>query len=105
MVFDIFALIIGAVAAAGAAAVVAVYVLTVDYLVNWFRERAAGIQFDGNKAAVTVIEEMNNGRVPVVQGVFDRSRGTFEEVRKIDAASLDDRVRDIHRGNRVVIWE
>lgn len=104
MVPGILALIWIAVAGVSAAAVV-VYILTIGMLVDWFRERAARLQFDGDKVAITVIDEMNNGRVGVVQGVFDKSRGTFDEARKIDAAQLDDEVRDIHRDNRVVVWQ
>lgn len=105
MVLDILALIGMAVASIGTAAVVAVYLLTIDMLANWFRERAARLRFDRNKAAVTVIDEMNNGRVAVVQGVFDKSQGTFEEARRIDAAQLDERVRDVHSHNRVAVWQ
>ncbi len=105
MPLDILALIGMAVAGIGAAAVVAVFQLTIDMLVNWFRERAARQRFDSNKAAVTVLDAMNNGRVAVVQGIFDKSRGTFDEARRIDAAQLDNEVRGVHSYNRVAIWQ
>jgi hypothetical protein len=92
--------------AIGALATGAVYValLTLDYLIDWFRDRAASVQSNPEALAVTVAQELSSGRVNYVQGIFDQENGSFIEARRIRTDAVDDQVRQAHTGNRVTVW-
>ena len=84
----------------------AIYVafLTMEFLIDWFRDRAAAIQTNPDALAVTVAQELSSGRVNYVQGIFDQSKGTFSEARKVKTDSADSQVRQAHTGSPVAVW-
>jgi hypothetical protein len=105
---DIVLLVLGAIAALGPAAtiaVIAVALLTIALVVDWFRDRAAQVTTDPDKVAVTVAEAIDSGNVSYIQGIFDTDKGAFTEARRIKAKSVDPGVQRAHARHQVAIWE
>lgn len=105
MVLDILAIVLFTLAGIGAVAVVAVGLLTLGFIVDWFRDRAAQVTTDPSKLAVTVAEDIRSGNVSYVQGIFDTDNETFSEVRRINADEVDDDIRQAHARHKVTIWK
>jgi hypothetical protein len=97
--------ILKAVLALGAAvAVVYVATLTLPFLLDWFRDRAARIVGDKSKLAVTARADIENGKFTYIQGIFDTNKGRFAEARRIVANGVDDEVKQAHEAHRVTVW-
>lgn len=105
MVLDIAALILISLAGLGAVALVAVALLTFPFLADWFTEHAAQVASDPRKLAVTVADAIRSGNVSYVQGIFDKQREKFTQVRRIKADEVDSDVQQIHSNHRVAIWD
>jgi len=101
---DIIALVLVGIAALAAVAVLKVVLLTLDIIIDWFRNRAAKIRYNPNKLAVTVAEQLSTGQVSYVQGIFDTSTEKFSEARRIKAKSAEAAVRAEHRKHKVAVW-
>jgi hypothetical protein len=89
----------------GAIAVIAVALLTIGFLIDWFRDRAAEVTSDPDKMAVTVAEAIESGNVSYVQGIFDTEKGAFTQARRIKADRVDADVERAHTRHKVAIWE
>jgi hypothetical protein len=96
---------LAAIAAAIAGAVVLGGRITLDRLLGWFRERAARVRIDPDKAAVTIMEAVGANRVRIIQGIFDAPTARFNDARVLESADVADDVRDAHRDRAVVIWQ
>lgn len=105
---DIVLLVLGAIAALGPAAtlvVIAVALLTIALIADWFRDRAAEVTTDPDKVAVTVAEAIDTGNVSYIQGIFDTEKGAFTEARRIKAKNVDSDVKRAHARHQVAVWE
>jgi hypothetical protein len=105
MVLDILAIILFSLAALGAVTLVTVGLLTLGFLVDWFRDRAAQVTTDPSKLAVTVAEDIRSGNVSYVQGIFDTDNETFTDVRRIEANDVDSDIQQAHARHKVTIWK
>jgi hypothetical protein len=96
--------------AAVTATAMSVIILTVKRIVDWFQIFSEKIAKKQNLAFTYLppAEEAGTlaegGRVVVVQGIFDTNSRQCREIRKIEAAGLDSRVNEIHKGNSLVVW-
>jgi len=104
-ILEIALLVLAALGPLGTIAVIAVALLTIALLVDWFRERAAQVTTDPDKVAVTVSEAIDSGNVSYIQGIFDTEKGAFTEARRIKAKSVDSDVQRAHARHQVAIWE
>ncbi|MEU7329446.1 hypothetical protein [Streptomyces parvus] len=98
-------LVIAALVGLAAGAAIAIVTLTLGFLVDWFRERAAQVKNDPDKVAVTVAEAIDSGEVSFIQGIFDTEDGKFSDVRRIKAENADGDVHRAHARHKVAIWE
>jgi hypothetical protein len=98
-------LVLGAIIGLAAGAAVVVVTLTLGFLIDWFRDRAARINSDPDKVAVTVADALDSGNVSYIQGIFDTEKKTFTEARRIKAKSVDNDVQRAHVRHKVAIWE
>ena len=101
----VIAVLIGkALLVAGAAlAVVYVVTLTLPILVDWFVDRAAQIRGDKSKLAVTVMNDIMEGKCNFVQGIFDTENGQFTG-RRIFADQVDEDIIRMHAKRRTTVW-
>jgi hypothetical protein len=93
-----------AIAHLGAIAVIVVAVLTMDVLIEWFRDRLAQVLGNPKKLNVTVTDALESGNVSYIQGIFDTEEEAFTEARRIKAGEVDDDVRQAHSRHPVAIW-
>ncbi|WP_433335029.1 hypothetical protein [Spirillospora sp. CA-294931] len=110
---DVLTVALAALALLGVAAVTRFLFVTLQSLVNWFRQRQSELAAK-ERVAVTIAQRMEANQVAVVhgvfdnvsmiQGVYDTDRESFVEIREIRAADAEDEVRRIHQGHRVVVW-
>jgi hypothetical protein len=91
-IIEISLLVMAALAALGAVTLVTVGILTIGFLIDWFRDRAAQVTD-------------NPGKVAYVQGIFDKEKSTFTEARRIKADDVDSDVQRAHVRHKVAIWE
>jgi hypothetical protein len=104
-ILTIALLVLAALGPLGTIAVIVVTLLTMALLVDWFRDRAAQVNSDPDKVAVTVADAIENGDVSYVQGIFDTEKGAFTEARRIKASRVDGDVQRAHSKHKVAIWE
>jgi hypothetical protein len=104
-IIELSLLVIAALAALGAVTLVTVGILTIGFLIDWFRDRAAQVTDDPDKVAVTVADALESGNVSYVQGIFDKEKSTFTEARRIKADGVDSDVQRAHVRHKVAIWE
>ena len=79
-----------------------IILLTIEEIINWFgriRNKTP------NDVGFTVAEALSSGRYKVVQGVFNKGTNRVTKGRKMDVGSLDSRLRNFHRSDKVVIYE
>lgn len=104
-ILTIALLVLAALGPLGTIAVIAVALLTIGLLIDWFRDRAATVTRDPDKVAVTVAEAIDSGEVSYVQGIFDTEKGAFTEARRVKANRADADVQRAHSKHQVAIWE
>jgi hypothetical protein len=98
-------LVLAAIIGLAAGAAVAIVTLTLGFLIDWFRDRAAQINSDPDQVAVTVADALDSGNVSYIQGIFDTENKTFTEARRIKAKNVDSDVQRAHARHKVAIWE
>ena len=98
-------LVLAAIMGLGVGAAIVIVTLTLGFLVDWFRERAAQVKHDPDKVAVTVAEALESGEVSYIQGIFDTEDGKFTDVRRIKAKNADSDVHQAHARHKVAVWE
>jgi hypothetical protein len=94
-----------ALASLGSIALITVGILTLGFLIDWFREQAAQVTNNPGKVAVTVADAIDTGNVSYVQGIFDTDKKKFTEARRIKADGVDADVQRAHSRHQVAIWE
>jgi hypothetical protein len=105
-IIELTLLVMGALAAfGGTIALITVAILTIGFLIDWFRDRAAQVTTDPGKVAVTVADAIDSGDVSYVQGIFDTDKRKFTEARRIKAGQVDSDVQRAHSRHQVAIWE
>lgn len=104
MVLPLIGLILLGLAGIGAVTVIAVALVTFALLVDWFTDRAAQVQTDPDKMAVTVAEDIRSGNVSYIQGIFDTSTSKFTEARRVQGKDSEAKVKDAHSTHKVAIW-
>lgn len=88
--------------AAGTAAVASIVILTIDEIMNWFRNHRNLALSDANNVGVTIKEAMSSGNFVIVQGVFNKRTHKMVDSRKIKAKQLDAELMRRHSRERVV---
>lgn len=87
------------------AAVVYLAIITVDAVINWFRNRRAIVQRDQSNIAFTIKENMENGRYVVYQGIFNRRTETLLEGQKLESKQIDEQLQSMHVQQPMVIYQ
>lgn len=96
--------LLGLAAAGVTVAVVARAVLHRAELWHWFQSKKATLQQnDGNKLGVIIRKAMDDGKVSVVQGVFDTETDQVLARQSYVAEKLDDDLADTFNDNDVVM--
>lgn len=104
MVWQLIPALLGALAVGLAVgAVVTLIMVTIEHVRNWFRERRAK-SINLGKVPFTLKEEMDAGRVKIVAGFFDQSTGETTETQVYDAEKMDSELTDLHRHDKVVVY-
>jgi hypothetical protein len=98
-------LVLAAIVGLTAGAAVAIVTLTIGFLIDWFRDRAAQVNSDPDMVAVTVADALDSGNVSYIQGIFDTENSKFTEARRIKAKNVDSDVQRAHARHKVAIWE
>jgi hypothetical protein len=104
-IIEITLLVLAALAGLGAVTLITIGFLTMGFLIDWFRDRAAQVTTDPDKVAVTVADALDSGNVSYVQGIFDTEKKTFTDARRIKADDVDSDVQRAHARHKVAIWE
>lgn len=89
-------------AIAGTAAVASIVILTIDEILNWFKNHRNLALSDINNVGVTIKEAMHSGNYVVVQGVFNKRTHKMVASRKIEAKQLDSELMRRHSREHVV---
>lgn len=87
------------------ATVVYLAIITVDAVINWFRNKREIVQSDRDNVAFTIKENMDNGRYVVYQGVFNRSTEQLVDGQKLEADQIDDELRTMHDQQPMVVYQ
>jgi hypothetical protein len=105
MPLDIIALVLIGLASLGASVLVLhIVLLTLDIVIDWFKDRVARIRANPRRLAVTVAEQIAKGNVSYVQGIFDTNTSKFVEARRIRAKGAEAAVKHEHRRHKVAVW-
>ena len=87
-------LILAGIACVAISVVVHFVLLHWQEIINWFNKWINRHQnVDKDAVGFTIKEAMENGQYNVVQGVFNKSSNTVEDVRRIKADNLDQQTR------------
>lgn len=87
------------------AAVVYAAVLTVNSVVNWFRNRAQLVNSDKDNIAFTIRESLSSGKFAVYQGVFNTRTEQLLEGVKNECETLDSKLASLHAEEPMVIYQ
>ena len=105
MVFLLGPILAGIAVGLGTAAVITLIVLYWDTIVDWFQSRTKLKQSDKDIIAFTIKQELEKGKVPVVQGMFNKRTNEVLDGQKYEAEELDEELEKHHRGEPLVIYE
>lgn len=97
-------LVTAGLAAFGAATIV-LRVLEYFRVITWFRSRTALKQSDKDNIAYTLKQAKENGRIGVVQCIFNERTKEVIDGQQYDAEELDEDLRAVHKDKDVVIYE
>jgi hypothetical protein len=86
------------------AAVIYAAILTVDAVINWFRNRAALIQSDRSNLAFTIRERLADGNYAVYQGIFNKESEQLIDGQKLVSERLDSELSNLHRDKPLVLY-
>ncbi|MBL1098992.1 hypothetical protein [Streptomyces coffeae] len=101
---SLLAMVLVALGGLGAVAVVYVVMVTIEFLTDWFRARSERLQTDPDLRAITVADDIRNGNVAYIQGLFDTSLEKFVDSRRVEGKQADERVRRAHSAHQVAVW-
>jgi len=87
------------------AAVVYLAIITVDAVINWFRNKQAIVQSDQDNIAFTIKDNMENGRYVVYQGIFNRRTETLLEGQKLESEQIDEQLQSMHAQQPMVVYQ
>lgn len=87
------------------AAVIYAAVLSVNAVVNWFRNRASLVQSDRNNIAFTIREKLASGDFNVYQGIFNTESQQLIDGQKMSAGQLDSELASMHRHKDMVVYQ
>jgi hypothetical protein len=100
------ALIKALAAAIGTAAALAVTVLNITQIIDWFQARRTNIPaVDKAKIYFTLMDRLAAHDYKVVQGVFDRRTQQLGDARAINAKGIDAQLRGYHRHDELVTYQ
>ncbi len=104
MVFETL-LVVAAKLLIGAAIIMAV--LTFGDVLGWFRSRLTerGATKLDKIRAFTIQECMDSGNYQTVQGLWDDATSSIVEHRVVNSQGIDQKLQDIHRTNRLAVYE
>lgn len=88
-----------------AIAAIAVAVLSIDAISDWFRERVQSGVVDRNKLCVTILKQIKDGDYQVVQGIFDSTTRQNIEERTVTARDIDQDFLRAHDANGRAVWQ
>lgn len=95
-------LIIAGLIYAVAAAVYTVVVLLLSAVIDWFIGEQDLI--DDDSLRFTIKQNLEEGTVRVVQGIFDTSTDQVKKYRPIKAERLDEELTDYHEDDELVVY-
>jgi hypothetical protein len=84
--------------------IIALVLLEWSRIVDWFKGRQSLKQEDKNNIAFTLKQEMEKGKIPVVQGIFNTETEEVLDGVKYVAKELDETLENHHRGQPLVIY-
>lgn len=84
---------------------IAVAVLSIDAISDWFRERVQSGVVDRNKLCVTILKQIKDGDYQVVQGIFDSTTMQNIEERTVTAKNIDADFLRAHDANGRAVWQ
>lgn len=96
--------LIGAVAG-GIAYTIRLVILTIKFVVDWFRKRNQIKQADKDNIAFTLQDKIGSGEYKTVQGVFNTRTNEIVEGQTIESEKLDPKMQDLHSNNQLVIFD
>ena len=83
---------------------IVVAVLSIDSIIDWFREQL-GHRHSSNRLAVTVLQSLKKGDYQVVQGIFNSKTQQYESQRVVEAGQIDQRFVAAHNEQGIAVWE
>lgn len=95
-------LILAALAYVVVQVVIAVVLLAMAAVLEWFMEIGAD-ELDDDQIAFTLKQELSNGYT-VYQGMFDKSANKMGSVRRIKAEKLDSELQRAHAHDNLVVY-
>ena len=96
--------LVGSLVAGAILASIVVAVLSIDTIVDWFRERL-GHRHASDRLAVTVLQSLQQGDFKVVQGVLNTSTGEYESQRTVEASQIDQDFLAAHNEDGIAVWQ
>jgi len=109
MIHLLIPVVLGLLANATVAAVIAVSYLAMTTLRDWFlryRRYLANKRYKAIslKATKDIKEALDNNQVTHVTGFFDTNTEELVEVQAWDARQVDPQVKEAHENSRIVVW-
>ena len=96
---------LGTLIAGAILASIVVAVLSIDSIVDWFREQLGHGHSNHNRLAVTVLQNLKHGDYKVVQGIFNSASGEYESQRVVEASQIDQQFLAAHNSDGIAVWE
>lgn len=96
--------LLGACVVGGLAVAALVACLSLESIVDWFRERLVGTNVDAERLGVTILRHMRDGNFKVIQGVFHATTKELIEGRVVAACRVDPQLLAAHDENGVALW-
>ena len=91
-----------ALAAVGSIVLVEIAILALEELISWFNSIET---INENDIGFTVKKAIEDDKVTVIQGVFNKRTNQVTRAREIVSNKVDDKINEFHRNHQVVIYE
>jgi hypothetical protein len=89
----------------GGLVAIIVVLLKWNDIVDWFRGKRKLKEADKKNIAFTIKNAMKNGKIEVVQGIFNQDSEELIEGQKFEAKELDKQLEAVHKDKELVLYE
>lgn len=87
------------------ATVMVIALLCFEQVINWFRSRSHIKASNANNVAFSLQERASDGKYSTVYGIYNTQTDTLHDAETVQSTNVDDNISNLHKKNKLVVYE